>query len=237
MVPEDQIGDENVMNATDTEASVPRDRASLEMYFPTLLFKRDLADADIVNDELTQLIRAERDADQKGIVRSNVRELGGWHSKNNLHRREEFNTIHTRILAQAQYLSDKLGYHPDFKLVVDGMWSIINGPGSFNRAHIHPGSLWSGVYYVAAPKDCGDIQFTDPRTEHLIRGAKFKKDAPRPRECWTKVHFTPTPGKMIMFPSWLYHSVAPNMTEAEGLDAERIIISFNLSQIKKAGTS
>ena len=55
----------------------------------------------------------------------------------------------------------------------------------------------------------------------------------RPKDCWTKVNFTPTPGKMIIFPSWLYHAVNPNMSTEEGDAANRIIISFNLNQRKK----
>jgi uncharacterized protein (TIGR02466 family) len=32
------------------------------------------------------------------------------------------------------------------------MWANINPPGGYNRAHTHPNSLWSGVYYVKDSK-------------------------------------------------------------------------------------
>ena len=38
---------------------------------------------------------------------------------------------------------------------------------------------------------------------------------------------------MLIFPSWLYHSVDTNESKEEGNDANRIIISFNLNQVKK----
>ena len=206
------------------------DKLSREFYFPTMMFIRDLADADTVNAELISLIRGERDRDQDGISRSNIRELGGWHSQNNLHHRSEFAEITDRVLEHGASIAHELRYKEDTALTIDAMWAIINGPGSFNKAHIHPGSIWSGVYYVQAPDGAGDIEFTDPRTEHLMRQPSFVPGQTRPMECWTKVRFTPKAGKMIVFPSWLYHAVEPNLTQAEGLDAERIIISFNLSQ-------
>lgn len=209
---------------------VASDKKSREYYFPSLLFVCDLADAEDINSELTTMIRGERSVDQKGIHRSNIPALGGWHSKNDLHQRADYKRITQKVLDQGAFISSELGYAKSHKLAIDQMWSIINGPGSFNKAHIHPGSIWSGVYYVQAPENAGDIEFTDPRTENLVRQAKFEANSKRPRECWTKVRFTPKPGKMILFPSWLYHSVDANLTQAEGEDAERIIISFNLSQ-------
>jgi uncharacterized protein (TIGR02466 family) len=214
---------------------VGQDKLSREFYFPTMMFIRDLDDAVSVNSELTKLIRSERARDEAGIERSNFKSLGGWHSQNNLHQREEFSVIRDRILEQGAQISRDLQYDPGCHLGIDSMWSIINGAGSHNKAHIHPGSIWSGVYYVQAPEGGGDIEFTDPRTEHLMKQAKFKPGQTRPMEAWTKVRFTPKPGKMIIFPSWLYHSVDPNLSTAEGLDAERIIISFNLSQVSGAG--
>ena len=47
----------------------------------------------------------------------------------------------------------------------------INYPGGFNRPHLHPNSLFSGVYYIKAPKNSGNIIFYDPRS-HLHVGCK-----------------------------------------------------------------
>ena len=71
------------------------------------------------------------------------------------------------------------------------MWSIINPPGSANRAHIHPGCTWSGVYYIQAPEGCGNIEFIDPRTENLMHQPRYVPNKKRPKHCWTKVNLTP----------------------------------------------
>ena len=62
---------------------------------------------------------------------------------------------------------------------------------------------------------------------------KLDPDKKSAQDMMTSISYKPTAGKMIIFPSWLYHSVAPNMSEKEGKDAERVIISFNLSQVRK----
>jgi len=209
-----------------------KDTFKSEYYFPTMLFVSELHDASEVNSTLANLIRAERAADAKGVERSNIPTLGGWHSQNNLHHKDEYAQIVERIKRLGAEISTKLGYDPGFTLEIDSMWSIINGPGSFNRSHIHPGSLWSGVYYVAAPEKAGSIEFVEPRTQNLMTTPKYIKGKTRPVECWGKVQFDPVPGKMIVFPSWLYHSVNPNLSNAEGEGAERVIISFNLSQVR-----
>jgi uncharacterized protein (TIGR02466 family) len=207
------------------------DTFSQEVYFPTMIYSSKLHDAEDINRELIKNIREEQEEDRKGIQRSNFANLGGWHSKNHLYKKKAFKDIANRVRQTAAKISEDCGYDPKFKLDIGTMWSIINSPGSFNRSHIHPGCLWSGVYYVQAPKNSGHIEFTEPRTQHLMDQANFAPDAKRPKQCWTKVRYEPLAGKMIIFPAWLYHAVMPNLAEeAKQEDAERIIISFNLSQ-------
>jgi uncharacterized protein (TIGR02466 family) len=201
-------------------------------YFPTHIFQIDLPNPEEFNKNILNNIYAERDRDQEGISRSNFRELGGWHSHNNLHKNEDYADLVGRIDAATARMSDDMGYDPSRALKIGTMWSIINPPGASNRAHIHPGCLWSGVYYVQAPENCGRIEFVEPRTMHLMNQPRYKPNTKRKREHWTKVRYTPEPGRMIIFPSWLYHGVDPNMTEETGDAANRVIISFNLNQVK-----
>jgi uncharacterized protein (TIGR02466 family) len=217
-----------------TESSIgemSEDTFSGELYFPTMVFNITCSDHVALNDYLTNLIYAERDRDQEGIQRSNYKKLGGWHSHNNLHREDAYRPLTDRIHQAGRRISKQLGYNPSKHLQVGTMWSIINAPGSSNKSHIHPGCHWSGVYYVHAPKGAGDIEFTDPRTTHIMNQPSFEKNKQRSKENWTKVQYTPKAGKMLIFPSWLYHGVAPNLSDQSGRDGERVIISFNLSQV------
>ncbi|GAB5437585.1 TIGR02466 family protein [Falsiruegeria mediterranea] len=201
-------------------------------YFPTMIFQIDLPNPEKLNETLLNNIHGERERDQKGISRSNIPALGGWHSHNNLHKSEDYAELVGVINNATDKLSENLGYAETHNLRIGTMWSIINPPRSANKAHVHPGCLWSGVYYIQAPEKCGNIEFVEPRTVHLMNQAKYQPNKKRPKECWTKVRFKPVPGRMIIFPSWLYHSVDTNMTEESGEAANRIIISFNLNQVK-----
>ena len=207
------------------------DSFSRQMYFPTMVFQINCSDHKALNSYLLDLIYKEREKDERGIVRSSFKSLGGWHSHNSLHKESAYKPLTDRIDLAAKRISKKLGYAKNKSLRTTTMWSIINPPGGANKAHIHPSSMWSGVYYVQAPDDAGDIEFTDPRTAHLMNQPKFEDGEKRNKENWTKVNHNPTPGKMLFFPSWLYHAVNPNMTELTGDDGNRVIISFNLSQI------
>ena len=199
-------------------------------YFPTLIYSIKLHDSEKKNRVILDAIYDERDKDSKGIERSNYRSLGGWHSHNNLHKESRFRPLTDRVHKMLAGVSENLGYHPSMHLQITTMRSITNPPGSSNRAHIHPGALWSGVYYVQAPEGAGSIEFTDPRTVQIMNSASFIPNKRRKTECWTKVKVKPVPGKLLFFPSWLYHSVEPNLAEGTGNASERIIISFNINQ-------
>lgn len=211
-----------------------RDNLNVEQfaYFPTLVFKFDVPDAPELNDYLLPRIYAARDADKHGVVKSNYRGLGGWHSREQLHKEPDFERLVRHVDAAGDWMSRELQYKSSFALRIGTMWSIINGPGAANLAHVHPGCLWSGVYYVRAPEKCGKISFIDPRTAHIMRKPVYESDKRTPKKCWTKVSFTPVAGRMLIFPSWLYHAVDPNMADTTQGSGDRVIISFNLSQVK-----
>lgn len=202
-------------------------------YFPTMVYQYDVDKNDDLNKQLLDLTYAERENDRVGVNKSNTAELGSWHSATNLHKNDKYQPILTHIDAALEKISEDLGYDKDQALKVTTMWSIINPPGNGNRAHVHPNSLWSGVYYVQAPAGSGNIEFIDPRTVLIMNQPKYIAKKKRPRDCWTKVNYTPIPGRMIMFPAWLYHGVDTNMSKESGRAADRVIISFNINQMRR----
>ena len=201
-------------------------------YFPTLIFQNDVAHCEELNRTLLDLTYHER---EHGVAvnKSNTAELGSWHSATNLHKLPEYAGILAEINAALARISDDLNYSKDHVLKVTSMWSIINPPGNGNRAHCHPNSLWSGVYYVQAPEKAGNIEFIDPRTALIMNQPRYETKKKRPRETWTKVNYKPIPGRMVIFPAWLYHGVDSNVSKEKGRAGDRIIISFNINQVKK----
>lgn len=214
-------------------ARLSKDALKVQPYFPTLIFSLEVPDSKILNAHLVNAIYAERERDEMGVSKSNFRELGSWHSHVNLHKDATFGGMVEYVDAASAMMCRELGYHRSYQLTIGTMWSIVNPPGGVNRAHIHPGCIWSGVYYVQAPRKSGRIEFIDPRTQNLMSPVEYIPDTKRPRNCWTKVQYKPIAGKMLIFPSWLYHSVGPNQSRAKGKNADRIVVSFNLSQERR----
>jgi uncharacterized protein (TIGR02466 family) len=208
------------------------DRFVRTLYFPTMIFQYDVDGSEHLNQDLLNLTYAER---ERGIAvnKSNTPELGSWHSATALHKSPDYQPLMMEIDTALSRISEELNYAKDQVLKVTSMWSIINPPGNGNRAHCHPNSLWSGVYYVQAPEGAGQIEFIDPRTVIIMNQPKFETKKKRPRECWTKVKYKPVPGRMVIFPAWLYHGVDTNMAREKGRTGDRIIISFNVNQAKR----
>ena len=78
-------------------------------------------------------------------------------------------------------------------------WATVAADGSFHMSHTHPRHLISGVYYSRIPAvSSGSIVFDDPR------GPRWPFDG-------RYIHH-PTPGELILFPSWLVHQVTPTLS-------------------------
>ena len=106
------------------------------------------------------------------------------------------------------------------KVRITAMWSVVNQKGSFNIQHNHPNSYLSAVYYVRHPEKSGNIRFFDPREQKNIRYPKINKYTDMSAAI---TEITPEEGDLLVFPSYLYHSVAENLSEYD-----RIVISFNV---------
>jgi uncharacterized protein (TIGR02466 family) len=114
-----------------------------------------------------------------------------------------------------------IGGDCDFQVTLAG-WANVSRTGAYNKRHTHPGCQVSAVYYVEAGSpptedapESGTFEFIDPRP-HAEMSALPGEAIGRP------MTIQPLNGRMILFPSWLYHQVNPYLGEAE-----RISISFN----------
>jgi uncharacterized protein (TIGR02466 family) len=204
-----------------------------ENQFPTLIFYGDLPNAVDINASILPAIYAWRDADPNGIVRSNVKQVGSWHSGLDMDDRPEFAILADQVLAHAERVFETLGYDPAFRPKFSNMWANIHPRHGYNRSHVHPGTLWSGVYYVQSPPRCGRIMFTDPRAQALSIRPFYREDQPVPRSGWTEVYYEPIEGRILFFPAWLRHEVEPNLSDRSGPAGDRVSVSFNLVQERR----
>ena len=205
---------------------------SKDAFFATPIYFTDVLDSEKLNGKLIADIRTWRRQDPEGTVRSNVAQAGAWHSATDMHMRPEFDPLTLEIFEMVQGIYDELGYDPEFEPVCDSMWANINSRHAYNRHHTHPHALWSGVYYVQAPDDCGLLYFTDPRPQTQVLTPYFDPRRRHP-DTWNEVFYQPLAGRLIVFPAWLVHAVHPNLSNEQGEAAERISVSFNFYQIRR----
>ena len=189
-----------------------------EYHFPTPVYIQEISNAVKLNQYLEQKILHWSQQD-KGVSKTNA---GGWHSTTDMNRKEEYNVL-TKELFAMQYEIFKKEFLTQ-KPVLGNMWANINYPGNANRPHLHPNSLFSGVYWIKAPEKSGNLMLYEPRPG-VHTTMPSRKEGKLPPELWREVHYQPKAGVAIMFPAWLWHEVQPN----ESNDT-RISVSFNFLQ-------
>lgn len=198
-----------------------------EDWFPTSIWQFQVEGHAALNEQLLRVIAAERQRDRQGVT--NRSSVLGWHSATNLHQRPEFARFLEFVLHSAMELAAFQRW--DFvqgRLIVLNCWANVNEKFSSNAYHNHPNSLLSGAYYLQANDQSGYIVFRDPREGALLLVPPLAEWTP-----WTyqTARYPPIPGRMLLFPSWLYHCVEANQS-----DQERISLSFNIGfQMKGAG--
>ena len=175
---------------------------------------------NIDNDTLIEYCYKRKQIDQG----RNFSNIGGWQSDDLNLQDVELQPFIEELKNNIMSYINQCGFKTDLKYKLDNIWININGYKDHNKPHIHPGCLFSGVYYLKTPENCGSIVF-----KHSADSLQYdwKKDLLReamPNNCneW----FLPVQkGKMFIFPSWLYHYVMPNLNEKE----DRISLAFNIN--------
>lgn len=189
--------------------------------FSVPFISRNWGDSAGYNEIVRKAIFA-RQKISKGESHSNV---GGWHSESG---QLEF------LGAAAQWLIDRA-----YELAGEAMgrvfseygllaprvnwkfeaWANVCRDGDFNSAHTHPGSTWSGVYYVDTGMPTSPIH----SQLQLLPPCQGLSNGFLPLLLPDTICITPNAGQMILFPSYLGHMVVPH----KGTKS-RISIAFNL---------
>ena len=186
-----------------------------EGFFPTLIYAQDFKlDTNQMAQNIIQWSREEG-----GVTKTNV---NGWHSKTDMHTKQEYKPLIDELFRMAYEVFNEEFLDGEPKL--GNMWANINPPGGYNKPHIHPNSLFSGVYYVKTPPNSGRLICNDPRPGIQTCMPNRKKGQP-PKHLWREVNLQPQENRAIMFNSWLWHTVEPNKS-----NEDRISVSFNFLQ-------
>lgn len=191
--------------------------------FPVPIFSYQIPNHQETNLELRKYIYRLKEKDPEGVQLSNK---GGWHSpyfdvQNNI---EPKNFVFKIRNILPEIFQNHLGW--DFgtnKVSIHAMWAVINEKNSFNVRHNHPNSYLSAAYYVRANENAGEIKFYDPKEVKAMHYPKIKVNT---EFSTNSINIKPEEGKLLIFPSYLHHSVGENLS-----DEDRIVISFNINAL------
>jgi uncharacterized protein (TIGR02466 family) len=195
--------------------------SELNLFFSTPVWVSKTPDFEKVNIKIFAYIKKLEKQNPEGIQKSNLR---GWHSPDFNMQDSEPKEFFNSIAASINEALIDMGWDlKDQKAKITSMWSIINKSEATNARHIHGNNFISAAYYVKAPENCGNIVFHDPRSEPSYYHPKIST----PNKLNTNVvTIKPEEGLLVLFPSYLHHSVDINRS-----NEERIVISFNLNLI------
>ncbi|CAN7229119.1 2OG-Fe(II) oxygenase family protein [Variovorax sp. LjRoot84] len=143
----------------------------------------------------------------------------GSQSGQALHEREDFrdlvSCVRRGVTSILRFL--RIG---DAAFEITACWATVLAKGAAHKIHSHPNNFLSGVYYVCTPPGADAINFHDPRRQTaVIRPPVVELTADNTDQVVVKVRN----GTLLMFPSFLEHSVDANLSEEE-----RISVSFNV---------
>lgn len=189
------------------------EKQEVQELFPTSIWIVDLKPAEAAP------FNAKLKAEIENIISPRPRVPAGsnWQTPQDLHTRPAFadfvKLVEMAARGVARFL--QIDQHP---MTITGCWANINPPGAYHPTHNHPNNYLSGVYYVAVPESGSRIVFQDPRPLMIM---------PKPRQ-FTRLTANAAdaesrPGRLLIFPAWLRHSVPANDGQTE-----RVSISFNL---------
>ncbi len=196
----------------------------MHLFFSTPIWASKIDNYEKVNEEMFNYINELQIKDPQGVIKSNFK---GWHSKDFDMNDEQPKKFIEAIKNNINSALNDMGWDLKKQTVkIKSVWAIINEKGAWNQKHHHSNSDLSAAYYVSAHENCGDIVFYDPRPapvhNHPISKSPNKLNA-------TVNSIKPESGMLVLFPSYLEHSVNPNL-----FDDKRIVISFNLSLEKNS---
>ncbi len=218
--------------------SNPDQNPFIELW-PCTILKKKLQNHLQINAELKELFQQYRQESSQG----NLDTSGpGFISPDNFANdldNPALNTLKSFITDGIYHISRKLNekYWTRFALKtlrvdVTGMWFQISNGFTFHETHVHGNCSWSGVYYVQAGESSrsnddrmpnkmlnGVTRFYGPHLEESAAGHGDWGNYYLHDNNWTSY---PEDGNLIIFPSYLKHTVFPYNGEQD-----RIIVSFH----------
>lgn len=179
------------------------------------IFTRSILCDFLIDEKLDNEIIKELEKQEKQKLKLKYSNQGGFHSD---FIDNEF--ICKKILQKSYELitnNYKLKIKTNFNLA--NLWINKNRKYDYNNFHIHPGSNFSGVYYLNVSKKNGELVFLE-NDKGSMSDLFFFIDSD---EFCSNFELKPKKNMFLIFPSTFNHMVNPHYE-----DMSRISVSFNI---------
>jgi len=183
--------------------------------FPTVIFSKNIKDNNIFS--YINFIKNEK-FELSG-------EKNGYYSNNsNILNEYIFSNLKQTILKNVLLYLKEVGHEVE-DIQISNSWANVLNKNQEIHNHIHANSYISGVFYLT---ESSSIKFNNPllREENFCATKIFNENNYR---TYTEYYINPTPGLLLIFPSWLDHSAVSSETD------NRISIAFNIIPKGKFG--
>jgi uncharacterized protein (TIGR02466 family) len=191
-------------------------------FAPNCIWTFQLPGYELLNERLILLIENERQATPES------RQCAGremWQSQRQVGEDPPVKELFEQIFRVAYDIAAFLKWDVAACIpVVKVCWANVHPPGSYHTRHIHPATIHlSGVYYIQAPENCGDIIFHDLPRFLGLWGSAPKTLEPTHQNA-AQFPVKPEEGLCVLFPGYVMHEVETNRSESD-----RIGIAFNIN--------
>ena len=185
--------------------------------FSTPVWMSVYPDFEEHKDAFLTSVRNFKEKNPQGENKSNIT---GYHSPETLQGEAELRPLFQYVCEMALQAVQDLNFVPN-NLFLTSAWVNFNDTREcMNSEHVH-GEILSGVFYLKAPPESGKFVISNPGLNRLWGGCNLIKE--KNQFTGEMMRIEPEEGSILLFPSYLPHSVETNHH-----DDERISISFNL---------
>ena len=188
--------------------------------FPVLMSYGTNDKFEEVKDSLLSEVESIREEDTNGV---NITNVGGWQSKDDIRVKTPQISKYVKQCIN-ESLSESRSPNFDLKYSILNMWINVNGPGDSNSLHNHPGSDFSGIFWLKAPENSGKVYFNNPhdftQNADIQTVREEYKDA---LNIHPSYFCAPEEGSFLVFPSSLMHKVDQNKSKEN-----RISVACNI---------
>jgi len=155
----------------------------------------------------------------------NISNVGGNQTENCLHSKKELESLFTFIYEFANNAADELQFIDRETFITESWANYNDSRQAMHTEHTH-GDVFSGVFYLKAPEKSGKLCIRNLAMNTMWIGSKLFSTKNEFTSSLVKIE--PIEGEILLWPSYLPHSV-----ETNDHDDNRISISFNVIMFPK----